>query len=158
MDLICSDGVDEIVNALKVNITDNGLEDCIQVQHLDWNDYTTTTDSIDDGKESAVTSSSSATTKKVDTILFADCIYNDECAIALRQTISHLLKPGGNVIGVLPDFRVGLQLFEKKMRENHFMPTHIPIIDMEEGQQDGAFACSGGGGKEYRLVLWRDAR
>mmetsp|Transcript_23624 Transcript_23624/g.51155 ORF Transcript_23624/g.51155 Transcript_23624/m.51155 type:complete len:385 (-) Transcript_23624:20-1174(-) len=145
MELITSDGVDEIVSALRVNISDNGLDGCIEVKHLDWNDYT----NVQEERENITR------VAKADTIIFADCIYNEECAISLSQTIFHLLKPGGNVIGVLPDFRVGLDLFEKRMKENHFTPTYIPIIARKEN--DG-FACSGGGGKDYRLVLWRDCR
>ena len=35
--LICSDGVDEIVQGLSINVSDNELDECIIVKHIDWN-------------------------------------------------------------------------------------------------------------------------
>ena len=138
--LVSSDGVDEIVKALQANITENELDDCIDVRHIDWNNYTQV-----DGE--------TARSKEFDTIIFADCVYNDECAIALSQTVSNLLKPGGHVVGVLPDFRGGLDLFERRMMANSFIPINIPIVATEYL----GFACSGGSGKDYRLILWSDS-
>lgn len=110
-------------------------------KHVDWNDYTTNIE----GKQHDLTSAAD----KVDTIIFADCIYNEECAnISLSQTISHLLNPGGSVIGVLPGFRVGLNLFEKRMKQNNFTLINIPIIVGREENRGGG-ACSGEGWKAY---------
>ena len=36
--IICSDGIDEIVNAFNVDILDNDPNNCINVLHIDWND------------------------------------------------------------------------------------------------------------------------
>ena len=145
MNLVASDGVDEIVDALQVNVDDNGLEDYIQVKHIDWNDF------VGMNIKEGVTVDAGT---KVDTIIFADCIYNEECATALSQTICHLLKPGGYVIGVLPDFRVGLDLFEAQMTENMFNSINVPVVNVF-GEKSSEFACSGGGGKEYRLMMWK---
>ena len=146
MNLVASDGVDEIVDALQVNVDDNGLEDYIQVKHIDWNDF------VGMNIKEGVTVDAGST--KVDTIIFADCIYNEECATALSQTIHHLLKPGGYVIGVLPDFRVGLDIFEAQMTENMFNSINVPVVNVF-GEKSSEFACSGGGGKEYRLMMWK---
>ena len=139
MNLTCSDGIDEVVDALQANITDNELDGCINVQQIDWNDYALN----DNAKVANVT--------EVDTIIFADCIYNEECAITLSKTIFRLLKAGGHVIGVLPSFRPGMSLFEQRMRDHGFISTNIPIFATEEND---SFVCSGGGGKDYRLLLW----
>lgn len=147
--LICSDGIDEIVNSLEVNVTNNDLEDCVQVQHIDWNDF------LHDDIEGQSNTSAAVREAMADTIIFADCIYNDQCAIALSRTISRLLKPKGNVVGVLPDFRVGLRLFDGIMRANGFASTNIPIAAVEANGGDVHFACSGGSGRNYQLILWR---
>mmetsp|Transcript_53854 Transcript_53854/g.114404 ORF Transcript_53854/g.114404 Transcript_53854/m.114404 type:complete len:397 (-) Transcript_53854:125-1315(-) len=143
-DLVCTDGVDEIVCALRANARENGLDGRVRVRRVDWNDCARV-----DGRGSVAEGVAGA-----DTIIFADCVYNDECAASLSRTIARLLKPGGNVVGVLPDFRVGLDTFERRMKEEGFVATDIPIV-AAEGLGD--FACSGGGGKDYRLVLWRDS-
>ncbi|GFH46841.1 hypothetical protein CTEN210_03315 [Chaetoceros tenuissimus] len=136
LDIQATDGVDEIVVALQTNIALNGFDDEISVKHLDWNSMPEYDDEM-----------------MVDTIIFADCVYNDAGANALVNAISHILKKGGQILGVLPDFRVGLDLFEQLMIENQFEPTEIPIIDhnIDEGQ---TFKCSGGSGKNYRLLHW----
>ncbi|KAL7551626.1 hypothetical protein ACHAWF_014827 [Thalassiosira exigua] len=145
--LISSDGVDEIVKALHGQVATNGLDDCIRVMQIDWNDHVAGDQHI----------RPMATTQKgnlvhiVDTIIFADCIYNEEGASALSQTIFHTLKPGGNVIGVLPAFRVGVCSFEEQVAENHFISTKMSFDIMDENDH---FCYSGGGGKDYRLVLW----
>jgi predicted nicotinamide N-methyase len=59
---------------------------------------------------------------EADTIMFADCIYNEEGATALCNAIQMILRPKGNVIGVLPDHRVGIDLFENIMESNGFVP------------------------------------
>lgn len=136
LDIQATDGVDEIVVALQTNIALNGFDDEISVKHLDWNCMPEYNDEM-----------------MVDTIIFADCVYNDAGANALVKAISHILKKGGQILGVLPDFRVGLDLFEQLMIKHQFEPTEIPIIDhnIDEGQ---TFKCSGGSGKNYRLLHW----
>jgi hypothetical protein len=149
--IVASDGVDEIVNALKMNIAANGLDDCVEVRHVDWNDYTTTTEDKDLTRAQVLLSDA----VKADTILFADCIYNEEGAIALSDTIRRLLKPEGNVIGVLPDFRVGIDFFESVMKLNGFLPTDVAISEKEASN---AFVCCGSSGKDYRLLWWKHTR
>ena len=141
INMISSDGVDEIVNALKRNVLENQLDDYIRVKHIDWNDESTFSE------------------EEADAIIFSDCIYNEEGAVALHNVIRSILKVGGMVIGVLPDFRVGLDLFEKLMQESNFNSTLIPLLDYKEnGSNVSDFACSGGGGKDYRLMIWKDCR
>eukprot|EP00956_Cyclotella_meneghiniana_P020869 scaffold37386_cov69-Cyclotella_meneghiniana.AAC.3 len=137
--IICSDGIDEIVNVLSTNVQENELDNCIEVRQIDWNDYCN--DDIPDTLE-----------KNTDTILFADCIYNDNCAIALSKTILLSLKPGGNVIGVIPDNRVGVDVFERCMRRNGFQMKTLPIISLDD--YSNSFCCTGGGGKNYRFLLF----
>ena len=138
--LICSDGVDEIVQGLSMNVSDNELDKCIAVKHIDWNYYINCDEKRD-------------TVMMVDTIIFADCIYNEECAVALNKTIQSLLKVGGCVVGVLPDFRVGVDVFEMLMNER-YTSIEIPIIN----EKADDFVCNGGRGKDYRLILWRDEK
>lgn len=147
IDLISSDGVDETVTALKRNIAENQLDEYIRVKHIDWNDLTTFCKGEGDGNI------------KADTIIFSDCVYNEEGATALCNAICRILKTGGNVVGVLPDFRVGLDLFEKLMAVNHLFPVIIPLTEKQrKGSHKNDFTCSGGGGKNYRLLFWRDCR
>lgn len=136
LDIQATDGIDEIVVALQKNIAMNDVDDEISVKHLDWNSMPEYNDEM-----------------MVDTIIFADCVYNDAGAKALVKAISHILKKGGQILGVLPDFRVGLDLFEQLMIRHQFEPTEIPIIDhnIDECQ---TFKCSGGSGKNYRLLHW----
>lgn len=148
VDLISSDGVDEIVNAQKRNISENQLDDFIRVKQIDWNDHSTYCLLGED--EGAL---------KADTIIFSDCVYNEEGATALCNAICSVLRRGGHVVGVMPDFRVGINLFEKMMKENHFISTVIPLLGAEIIRSNmNDFACSGGGGKDYRLLLWKDFR
>jgi len=138
--LICSDGVDEIVQGLSINVSDNELDECITVKHIDWNYYINCNEQRD-------------TDMMVDTIIFADCIYNEECAVVLNKTIQSLLKVGGCVVGVLPDFRVGVDVFERLMKER-YTPIEIPIVN----EKADGFVCNGGRGKDYRLVVWKDKK
>lgn len=140
MTIICSDGVDEIVDALHTNIQENGLHDCINVHQIDWNHYCTETNE----KQHA-----NFFDTKADTILFADCIYNDKCAVALSRTIFRLIRSGGCIIGVVPDNRVGVNIFEKCMK--HYTTTELPI-HVESNQISDGFVCTGGGGRNYRLI------
>ena len=143
MNLISSDGIDEIVTALKRNIRENCLHDFIQVQHIDWNCL----HKLSQNKVNCDI--------KADTIIFSDCVYNEDGASALFNAICAILKRKGNVVGVLPDFRVGLDLFENMMETNNFKPTVIPHGHLPKGED---FTCSGGGGKNYRLIHWIDNR
>ena len=143
IDLITSDGVDEIVTALKRNISANNLDDVVHVKHINWND--------------ASSRHQENTLDVVDTIIFADCVYNEEGGSALCNAINLLLKPGGNVIGVLPDFRVGIDSFEASMKNKGFIAAAIPRLEKDNRVSED-FACAGGGGKNYRLMWWRDCR
>ena len=141
--IIATDGIDEIVNVLTQNVSRNGLSNSVDVQFLDWNHL-----------------SDSGSTFTADTILFSDCIYNEEGADALSKAIQHILRPGGSVIGVLPDMRVGLSRFENNMKECGFEPRDISslLIKFKGSASDERFLCSGGGTKNYRVVLWGDRR
>lgn len=139
--IVASDGVDEMVRSLQENITNNGLCDCVTVKHIDWNNL------------------SSGSSLQIDTILFADCIYNEEGAASLCNTIQKMLKPGGSVVGVLPDFRVGLDVFMKTLTESGFKSQ---LIRREEETQFSKksctfsdFVCSGGSGKHYQVFWWK---
>lgn len=138
--MIASDGIDEIVDALRGNIAENDIGDCIDVEHIDWSDYYGDTEEIH--------------ATRADTVLFADCIYNEKCAVSLSQAILRLLKPTGSVIGILPDNRVGVDVFEKCMKGNAFSSRVLPIHMALNERSDG-FVCTGGGGKKYRMILFR---
>lgn len=142
--IISSDGVDEIVDALRLSVKENSLRDYMKVEHVDWNDYGSKVEGLQ----------RSILKCKVDTIMFADCIYNDKCAIALSEVISSLIKPSGCIIGVIPDNRVGAGVFERCMKQNGFCPVTIPII-AESTDNTRDFVCTGGGGKNYRLLIFR---
>ena len=135
--------LDEIVNVLAQNVSRNGLSNSVDVQFLDWNHL-----------------SDSGSTFTADTILFSDCIYNEEGAGALSKAIQHILRPGGSVIGVLPDMRVGLSRFENNMKECGFEARDISTLlgKIKGSASDERFLCSGGGTKNYRVVLWGDRR
>ena len=144
---VASDGIDEIVLALKSNVAINQLDEKIHVTNLDWNHLP------------AKSTSNAHIKNKImlaDTIMFADCVYNEEGAEALSDAIDCLLKHGGHVIGVLPDFRVGLDRFEKIMIDKSFVPTDIKKNETTHSSSvRSAFLCSGGGGKDYRLLHWQ---
>ena len=141
--IISSDGVDEIVDTLRSNVKENRLCNFIKVEHVDWNDYGIKVE----GRHRPTLNC------KVDTIMFADCIYNERCAVALSSVILSLIKPNGYVIGVIPNNRVGPDVFERCMKQKEFRPVSIPIIfDVDTTI---SFACTGGGGKDYRLLLFR---
>jgi len=147
--LVATDGIDEIVQALKRNVAINQLDELIHVEHLDWNHLPPKP--LDARVEDNI--------MLADTIIFADCVYNEEGAVALSNAIDRLLKLGGHVIGVLPDFRIGLDYFEKLMVDKSFVATDIPRRKGNEASKlssrnETAFLCSGGGGKDYRLLHW----
>ena len=161
IDLITSDGVDETVTALKRNISNNKLNEYIRVKHIDWNDESTFCDDKSSKGSEGKGDEKGDENIKADTIIFSDCVYNEEGATALCNAICKMLKKGGQIIGVLPDFRVGLDLFEKMMVESHFVPIIIPMMMERKGKKEtpkNEFTCSGGGGKHYRLLFWRDCR
>ena len=145
--IVATDGVDEIVSLLKYNVHCNHLSSFLNVQHLDWNDQKLMKK---DGKNRKQC--------YYDTILFADCIYTDIGAKLLAKAIRELIVPGGNVIGVLPDFRVGLNLFQKQMIQNGFSPTKLIINNNDDDNNDGCskFLCCGNNGKHYTMVWWQD--
>jgi tRNA1(Val) A37 N6-methylase TrmN6 len=95
-------------------------------------------------------------TTKVDTIIFADCIYNEKGAIVLSRTITRLVKPGGNIIGVLPDYRVGVDVFENCMNQRGFNAKKINIVT-NQNKTANNFVCSGGGEKKYCMFLWKNS-
>ena len=76
-----------------------------------------------------------------------------------------ILRPKGNLIGVLPDYRVGIDLFENIMESNGFVPKIIERMvlenvisktcDSSSCEKINPFFCSGGGGKNYRILWWR---
>jgi len=173
--IIASDGIDEIVRALRRNISANNLNEFITVQHLDWNrldDLRTTTsqrtdNNIHDNSSPTLPMSISMPLPNADTIIFADCVYNEEGAVALCNAIDATVKkPGGNIIGVLPDYRVGLDVFERTMIRRGYTPQLIPRSSHAQSNEKGtytnnqnvgghSFLCSGGGGKHYRILWWR---
>jgi len=153
--IIATDGVDEIVGVLEGNVVRNNLESSIHVHHLDWNH-------LQPHMHLAV-----------DTIIFSDCIYNEEGADALHNAVLHLLRKGGFVLGVLPDFRVGLNDFETKMKQSGFVPVDVSIKTIEKdavnasevpsnlinrSERTNGFLCAGGSDTNYRTILWKDRR
>ena len=155
--IVATDGVDEIVQVLETNIVRNRLERHVRVQHLNWNHLPPEIQS------------------SADAIIFSDCVYNEEGAAALYNAISHLLRPGGIVLGVLPNFRVGLTDFETRMKGRGFVPIDVSIEILEKSADndsntpltssmadeiEGAnpFLCAGGGNRNYRTILWKDRR
>ena len=140
--IVATDGVDEIVDVLAQNVARNGLSNCVNVKFLDWNH---------------LNSKSSCT---ADTILFSDCVYNEEGAHALSNVIQHTLRPGGSVLGILPDMRVGLTRFESNMKEHGLEPWDISTLlgKLKRPAGDERFLCSGGGTKNYRIMFWGDRR
>lgn len=141
--LIASDGIDEIVTALQNNIAHNDLEGTIDVKHIQWGSIATDQDNM---------------RKSVDTIIFSDCIYNEEGAKVLCEACVFAADTNSsncNVIGVLPDFRVGVDLFEGRMKQSGFLPVQLPMLKEESKHNHGKFACSGGAGTHYRILLWR---
>lgn len=141
--IIATDGIDEIVNVLAQNVSRNWLSNSVDVQFLDWNHL-----------------SDFELTCTADTILFSDCIYNEEGADALSNAIQYILRSGGSVLGVLPDMRVGLSRFENNMKVCGFEPRDISsLLDKIKGSaSDERIFCSGGVTKNYRVVLWGDRR
>ncbi|EJK45896.1 hypothetical protein THAOC_35469 [Thalassiosira oceanica] len=113
VDVTASDGV-------ECNVRANGLDGLVKVRHVNWNDY------LDDG-------SAEDDRHKADTILFADCIYNDDCAIALCRAIERLLSPGGCALGVLPLFRAGIDVFRKLMDGAGFEAVNVPLVSTRGG-------------------------
>lgn len=141
--IVATDGVDEIIDVLTQNVARNGLSNSLDTQFLDWNHL------------------SSVSRSTADAILFSDCIYNEAGADALSNAIEHILRPGGTVLGVLPDMRVGLSRFQSKMKKHGFAPQDVPLSKSLVQNISGygsneSFLCSGGATKNYRVVFWDD--
>jgi hypothetical protein len=142
--IIASDAVDEVLDTLRKNIACNHVS--VEIQSIDWNHI----------PESFQGSA--------DTILFADCVYTEAGARLLCKALQTLLSPNGTIVGVLPEFRVGVNVFEAAMRNCGFEPTEIPIVpaasQQPQPQQDqgGGFHCAGGSSVNYRLISWSDGR
>jgi tRNA1(Val) A37 N6-methylase TrmN6 len=145
--IIASDAVDEVLDTLRKNIACNHVS--VEIQSIDWN-------RIPESFQGSA-----------DTILFADCVYTEAGARLLCKALQTLLSPNGTIVGVLPEFRVGVNVFETAMRDCGFEPTEIPIIQVQaalqqqqpQKQQDGGgFHCAGGSSVNYRLISWSDGR
>lgn len=142
--IVATDGVDEIIDVLTQNVARNRnrLSNSLDTQFLDWNHL------------------SSVSRCAADVILFSDCIYNEAGADALSNAIEHILRPGGSVLGVLPDMRVGLSRFESNMKKHGFAPQDVPLsksLDNISGcGSNESFLCSGGATKNYRVIFWDD--
>ena len=152
-DVTASDGVDEIVEAMEDNVRANGLDSVVKVRHVNWNDYLDSSAAASDGGEE-----DGGGHPEADTILFADCIYNDDCAIALCRAIERLLSPGGRALGVLPLFRAGIENFRKGMDGAGFEAVNVPLAshaDVRGGEDGGGISCFGGGDIDYDMILWR---
>lgn len=134
--IIASDGVDEVLDTLRKNIACNSIS--VEVQYIDWNHIP------ESSKGSA------------DCILFADCVYTEQGGMLLCEALQTLLCHNGTVVGVLPEFRVGVDVFEAAMIDCGFEPTEIPIPSLQDyGRQ---FQCAGGSSVNYRLISWSDRR
>ena len=140
--IVATDGVDEIIDVLTQNVARNGLSNSLDTQFLDWNHLP------------------SVSRRAADVILFSDCIYNEAGADALSNAIEYILRPGGSVLGVLPDMRVGLSRFESNMKKCGFAPQDVPLSKSSDNisghGSNESFLCSGGGTKNYRIVFWDD--
>ena len=151
-EVTASDGIDEIVEAMGCNVRANGLDGLVKVRHVNWNDYL-------DGSAAAASDGSvdDDDHREADTILFADCIYNDDCAVALCRAIERLLSPGGRALGVLPLFRAGIDVFRKLMDNAGFEAVNVPLVSAKGGGggEDGGISCFGGGDIDYDMILWR---
>ena len=134
--ITASDSVDEVLDTLRKNIACNSIS--VDVQSIDWNHIP------DSFKGSA------------DCILFADCVYTEQGAMLLCEALQTLLCPNGTVVGVLPEFRVGIDVFEAAMIKCGFQPTELPIPSLPD--YGGRFQCAGGSSVSYRLISWSDCR
>lgn len=138
--IVASDSIDEVLAELTRNAAANGLQDLVDVRRIDWSDVGAAT------KEAAV----------ADVLLFSDCIYTPEGATLLCNAIDYLVRPGGVVLGVLPDLRVGVDSFERALAERGFTPKRVelaPVSAVPPG-----FRCAGGDRKHYRILQWSDHR
>jgi predicted nicotinamide N-methyase len=136
--IIASDGVDEVLDTLRKNIACNSVS--VEIQSIDWSHIP------ESSKGSA------------DCILFADCVYTEQGAMLLCEALKTLLRSNGTIVGVLAEFRVGLDVFEAGMIDCGFEPTEIPIPSLQDNQDGRRFHCAGGSSKNYRIISWSDFR
>jgi predicted nicotinamide N-methyase len=136
LSIIASDAVDEVLDTLRTNIASNSLS--VEIQFIDWNHIP------------------ESSTGSADSILFADCVYTEQGAMLLCKALQSLLCHNGTIVGVLPEFRVGVDVFEAAMIDCGFEPTEIPIPSLQDyGRR---FKCAGGSTVNYRLISWSDCR
>ena len=77
----------------------------------------------------------------------------------LCEALQTLFCPNGIVVGVLPEFRVGSDVFEAAMIKCGFNPIELLIPSIPSlPDYGGRFQCAGGSSVNYRLISWSDCR
>jgi tRNA A58 N-methylase Trm61 len=171
-----SDSIDEVLQALRYNIAMNELEEAVKVLRLNWADCMDGgSDCNEDESSGDVAIRGTSRRAKYDTIIFADCVYTEAGARLLSNCIARLLDPDGTVIGVLPSFRVGVDVFENALKSQGFHRYDVTDVarhpqqcggdarmDEEERKTPGMVTCpyssfhvAGGSADDYRCVAWR---
>eukprot|EP00811_Abedinium_folium_P033456 NODE_6418_length_1674_cov_4.365223.p1 GENE.NODE_6418_length_1674_cov_4.365223~~NODE_6418_length_1674_cov_4.365223.p1 ORF type:complete len:386 (-),score=120.39 NODE_6418_length_1674_cov_4.365223:394-1551(-) len=143
--VVASDGVACIVEQLAANIaqSDTAVEACV----LDW---------------SAAGQSTWSLAERYDVVLFADCIYTERGALLFADAATSLLRPGGLIVGALPDFRVGLRSLEDDLRARGFgarparlRPEVLAAASRRELRATPDLVA-GGSLEGYRIVVWQE--
>ena len=97
-----------------------------------------------------------------DVILFADGIYTERGAFLLADAVKALLRPGGCVVGALPDLRVGVRSFEADLRACGFAAAEavldralLDATTRAHREYKSADVIVGESAEGYRIVVWR---
>ncbi|CAE7235867.1 unnamed protein product, partial [Symbiodinium microadriaticum] len=96
-----------------------------------------------------------------DVILFADGIYTERGALLLADAATALLRPGGVLLGALPDLRAGIESFEDDLRSRGLTASEVLLDeDMISAasrpyDEDECGFIAGGSAQGYRIVMWR---
>jgi len=159
LEIVVSDGVDEIVESLEKMVEENCNEGRGEggtggrgrgtnrpiVRRVDWGELGEGDDKNRDRERDAY-----------DVVMFSDCVYSDQCASLLLNAVSYFCRPGGVVVGVFGPMRVGVGVFMEGMEKTgRWGREERDVQGVMGGRGREMIRCNGGSGKGSRILFWK---
>ena len=155
--IIATDGIDEIVSRLQVNVLLNSTSSALKVRQLDWSSLVSKQYRA---KMAAVLRARGSNRRVLaaNLVLFSDCLYSLQAATLLFEAIDSLLVEGGAVIGVLPHPREGVEEFLALMKRAGFQERVLEAVEspaLDACSEEFKARCAGSHEVNYRIRLWQ---
>lgn len=105
---VATDYCEEIVASIRSNLQLNGAK--AEAKILDWE-----------------MAAANPPLEKWDLVLFADAVYTEEMGSLLARCLDALVAPHGEILGALPENRIGIAEFVRKMAAIGFHAEEVPV-------------------------------